>query len=93
MGIFLVIDELPMSTTLIVGIYQTFEGAKKACDEYIRGEIDYATKMHFPFSIKVDETECLRDYVLPNSKMVGYIRKVYSMTGYRVIKILEIEVE
>ena len=93
MGIFLVIDELLQFPTMIVGIYQSFEGAKGACDEYVKGEIDYAEKMHFPFAIKVDETECLRDYTLPNKKMVGYVRKVYSMTGYRVIKILEIEVE
>lgn len=101
MKVFLVIDELPMSPTLIMGIFDSFEKAVEESDKYVDREIQwfkdnnpYANiDLGFDLSVMVDKTECLRDYVLPTEKKVGFLRKIYSMTGYRTIKILEIEVE
>ena len=101
MSVFLVIDELPLSSTLVWGIYGSFEKAVEECDKFIAKEIEWFNKenpyaklnLGIDLSVKVEKTECLRDYILPNEKKLGFIRKVYSMTGFRIIKIFEIEVE
>lgn len=95
MKLFVIIDHLPESA-IVVGVHKSYEDAVQNCDNIIKGQIKEGEKW-FPQLIgKIEciSTECLREISLTfNGPIIGYTRKIYSMTGDRVYAIQEIEAE